>query len=161
MCFLLTAGVLSAQAVKDGKEKVATALGRKVTVAGPQSLTGTWWRERSMIALLNLTPDQQKKMDEIFQQSRLKLIDLNANLQKDEATLEVLMESERPDEARVLTQIDRVADSRAALEKANAKMLFGIRQSMNPDQWTKLQQSTTKRKFTTWPAQGPTWNPLK
>jgi protein CpxP len=86
-----------------------------------------------------LTADQQKKMDEIFQQHRLKLIDLNASLQKEEAILEPLVESDQPEESKIVTQIDRVAQARAELEKANARMLLGIRRVLNPDQWKKLQ----------------------
>jgi hypothetical protein len=37
-----------------------------------------------------------------------------------------------------MAQIDKVADARADLEKANAKMLLGIRGVLTPDQWTKL-----------------------
>lgn len=99
---------------------------------------GRWWDNPEMAQKLNLTVDQQKRMDDIFQQNRLKLIDLNASLQKEEATLEPLMGADQPDEGKILTQIDRVAQARAELEKANARMLLGIRRVLNPEQWKKL-----------------------
>jgi Spy/CpxP family protein refolding chaperone len=100
---------------------------------------GRWWNNPDMVQKLNLNSDQQKKMDDIFQQNRLKLIDLNATLQKDEITLEPLMASESPDEAKILAQIDRVAQARAELEKANARFLLGIRRVLTQEQWKKLQ----------------------
>ncbi|MBZ5594252.1 MAG: Spy/CpxP family protein refolding chaperone [Acidobacteriia bacterium] len=100
---------------------------------------GRWWNNPDMAQKLGLTAEQQKRMDEIFQQHRLKLIDLNASLQREEAILEPLMEGDQPDESKILAQIDRVAQSRAELEKANARMLLGIRRVLNPDQWKKLQ----------------------
>jgi Spy/CpxP family protein refolding chaperone len=100
--------------------------------AGPP---GRWWKNPDMIQKLSLTADQQKRMDDIFQESRLKLIDLNAALQKDEAILEPLVAADQPDEGKILSQIDRVAQGRAELEKANARMLLGIRRVLNPDQW--------------------------
>jgi Spy/CpxP family protein refolding chaperone len=100
---------------------------------------GRWWNNPEMVEKLSLTADQQKKMDDIFQQNRLKLIDLNATLQKDEVTLEPLVASETPDEAKILAQIDRVAQARAELEKANARFLLGIRRVLTQDQWKKLQ----------------------
>jgi len=100
---------------------------------------GRWWNNPDMAQKIGLTSDQQKKMDDIFQQSRLRLIDLNATLQKEETVMEPLMSADQPDEARVLAQIDRVAQARAELEKANARMLLGIRRVMNQDQWKKLQ----------------------
>jgi len=104
--------------------------------AGPP---GRWWDNPEMARKLGLSAEQQKRMDEIFQQHRLTLIDLNASLQKEEAILEPLMEADQPEESRIVAQIDRVAQARAELEKANARMLLGIRKVLNPDQWKKLQ----------------------
>ncbi len=105
---------------------------------------GRWWNNPEMAQKLGLTADQQKKMDEIFQQHRLKLIDLNASLQKEEAILEPLVESDQPEESKIATQIDRVAQARAELEKANARMLLGIRRVLNPEQWKKLQVGVSR-----------------
>lgn len=100
---------------------------------------GRWWNNREMAQKLSLNSDQQKRMDDIFQQNRLKLIDLNATLQKEEITLEPLVASDAPDEPKILSQIDRVAQARAELEKANARFLLGIRRVLTHEQWTKLQ----------------------
>jgi Spy/CpxP family protein refolding chaperone len=103
--------------------------------------SGTWWRDQSFVSRLSLTPDQQKRMDDVFQQSRIKLIDLKATLDKEEAILDPMVKADRLDEIKVAAQIDKVADARAELEKANAKMLLGIRQVLTPEQWTKLNSS--------------------
>jgi len=111
------------------------------------TVKGTFWRNPEWIKLLDLSTDQQKRMDEIFQQYRLKLIDLTASLQKEELILEPLLGPNRPapeSEAKILTQIDRIAEARAELEKANSKMLVGILQVLTPDQWSKLPMPTRK-----------------
>ncbi len=100
---------------------------------------GRWWNNPEMARKLGLSADQQKKMDDIFQQDRLRLIDLNASLQKEETIMEPLMEADQPDEGKILAQIDRVAQARAELEKADARMLLGIRRTLTADQWKKLQ----------------------
>ena len=100
---------------------------------------GRWWMDPMLVQKLGLTADQQKRIDTQFQQSRLKLIDLSAGLQKEEALLEPLLEADRPDESQVLAQIDRVAQARAELEKANARMLLGFRGVLTLEQWKKLQ----------------------
>jgi Spy/CpxP family protein refolding chaperone len=92
-----------------------------------------------MAQRLELSSDQQHRLDGIFQQNRLKLIDLSAALQKEEATMEPLLEAEHPDEARIVEQIDRIAQARADLEKTNARMLLGFRGVLSQDQWKKLQ----------------------
>jgi Spy/CpxP family protein refolding chaperone len=99
---------------------------------------GRWWTRPEAAQRLGLTADQTKKMDDIFQQHRLKLIDLNAVVQKEEAIMEPLVSADQPDEAKIVAQIDKVAQARAELEKANARMLLGIRRLLTPEQWNKL-----------------------
>jgi Spy/CpxP family protein refolding chaperone len=97
-----------------------------------------WWTRPEMAQKLGLTADQTKKMDDVFQQFRLKLIDLNASVQKEEAIMEPLVGAEQPDETKIVAQIDKLAQARAELEKANARMLLGIRRLLTPEQWNKL-----------------------
>jgi Spy/CpxP family protein refolding chaperone len=100
---------------------------------------GMWWKNPRVIQTLTITDDQQKKMDDIFQKSRLQLIDLKANVEKQDVILEPMLDANPPDTNKVLAQIDHVAQARAELEKANARMLLGIRGVLTADQWTKLQ----------------------
>ena len=106
---------------------------------------GRWWMDPALVQRLGLTADQQKRIDTLFQQNRLKLIDLSAGVQKEEATLEPLLEADRPDESQVLAQIDRVAQARAELEKANARMLLGFRSVLTLDQWKRLESEDMGR----------------
>jgi Spy/CpxP family protein refolding chaperone len=120
---------------------------------GKAANSGTWWRDPEWVNALNLTAEQQRKMDDVFQQYRLKLVDLNGNLQKEELILEPLIENMRSgDEARVLAQIDRIAEARAELEKANSRMLLAIRQALTADQWAKVSASNSKEKSKAAPA---------
>ena len=102
---------------------------------GPE---GMWWKNPGVVQRLSLTADQTKKMDDIFQQSRLQLIDLKANVEKQQVMLEPMLSANPLDTNKAMAQIDKVAQARADLEKANAKMLLGIRAVLTPDQWTKL-----------------------
>jgi Spy/CpxP family protein refolding chaperone len=100
--------------------------------------TGMWWKNPTVVQNLGLTPDQTKKMDDIFQAARIQLIDLKANVEKQNALLEPMLSANPPDMTKTMAQIDKVAQARADLEKANARMLLGIRVLLTPDQWTKL-----------------------
>ena len=99
---------------------------------------GRWWENPKIAQAIGLTDDQKKKMDDIFQQHRLNLIDLHANLEKAEVQMGPLIEADQPNEAQVLAQIDKVAQARAELEKADARMLFDVRKTLTADQWQKL-----------------------
>jgi protein CpxP len=98
---------------------------------------GRWWNNPEFVQKLGLTADQQKKMEAVFQQSRPSLMDLSANVRKEETAMEPLLAADQPDESKVLAQIDRVAQ--AELEKANARMLLGLRRVLTSDQWKTLQ----------------------
>lgn len=100
---------------------------------------GKWWVDPAVVAHLGITADQQKRMEALFQENRLRFIDLTAALDKENAILEPLLQPDRPDEARILAQIDRIAQARAELEKANARFLLGIRNILTPEQWRRLQ----------------------
>jgi protein CpxP len=103
-------------------------------------LSGKWWTNPMMIRQLGLTEDQQKRLDQIYPQDCLRLIDLRAALEKEEALMEPLFASEHPPEARIFNQIDRLANARADLEKANARMLFAVRLVLYADQWREIQR---------------------
>lgn len=100
---------------------------------------GIWWRNSDLVQKLNLTADQQKRMDDILQQNRSQLMDLRTNLEKQQTLMEPMLAADQPDTNKILAQIDLTAQARAELEKAMAKMLLGIRNILTPDQWAKLQ----------------------
>lgn len=107
---------------------------------GPGGVRGRWWNNPDIVQKLQLTDDQRKAMDGILQQHREHLIDLRANLEKAEVALEPLMRDDQPNESAVLQQIDKVAQARAELEKANARFLFALRSKLTPDQWKQVQE---------------------
>jgi Spy/CpxP family protein refolding chaperone len=106
---------------------------------------GTWWKNPAVVTALTLTADQQKKLDDLFLQSRISLIHLHASLEEEQLKLEPLLNANPPDQAKSLAQISKIADLRADLEKANAKMLLSLRGVLTADQWTKLQAEQHSR----------------
>ena len=106
---------------------------------GAQGAHGRWWNNPKVVERLKLTDEQRKSFDGILLDHRAKLIDLRASLEKAELTLEPLMSDDSPNEAKILAQIDKVAQARAELEKANAGFLLAIRAKLTPEQWKQMQ----------------------
>jgi len=125
---------------QEAKIAPAIAAGNWVPYGKPPGRPEKWWNDSSLAATAGLSKDQQRKMDDVFLQSRLKLIDLNATLEKEEVALEPLVAADSLDESKIAAQIDRVAQARAELEKANGRMLLGIRMVLTPEQWRKVQK---------------------
>jgi len=100
---------------------------------------GQFWNNPKIVEKLNLTEDQRKAMDSILLAHREKLIDLRAAEEKAELEMQPLMGADQPNETAVLAQIDKIAATRAELEKANARFLLAIRAKLTPDQWKQVQ----------------------
>jgi Spy/CpxP family protein refolding chaperone len=106
---------------------------------GPQGDHGRWWNNPKVVERLKLTDEQRKAFDGILLEHRKTLIDLRANVEKAEQEMEPLVSADQPNEAKILSQIDKVAQSRAELEKANARFLLEIRSKLTPEQWKQIQ----------------------
>jgi len=116
---------------------------------------GKWWKNSELMQKLGVRGDQVEKIERIFQDQRLQLIDLHAALDKQEAILEPLVEADQPNESQVLAQIDKVAQARANLEKSNAQMLLAIRRVLTVDQWKQLRDQPGIGPFRHGPGFGP------
>lgn len=101
---------------------------------------GKWWKSSEVVNELQLTQEQINQLEKAFIDHRLKLINLQATLEVGEIKLEALLEEDRPDEARVVAQIDQVTSARGSLEKENAMMMLGVRRVLSIEQWKKLQE---------------------
>ena len=106
---------------------------------GPMGGHGHWWNNPKTVEQLKLTEEQRKTFDGILLEHREKLIDLRASLEKAELLLEPMMRDDQPNEAKILAQIDKVAQARAELEKANARFLLAIRGKLTPEQRKQLE----------------------
>lgn len=129
--FLLAAGTVGAQPAPPGPPPQRPHR----PMDGP---AGKWWDRPEMVKRLEITPEQQKQIEAVFQQSRPHLIDLRANLEKEEVQMGDFMRGPQLDDAKILPAIDRIAQARAELEKANARLMLAVRHALTPEQWRKL-----------------------
>ena len=86
-----------------------------------------------------MTDEQKKAFDATLLEHRETLIDLRGNVEKAELAMEPLIRDDQPNEGKILAQIDKVAQARAELEKANARYLLAIRAKLTPEQWKQVQ----------------------
>jgi protein CpxP len=112
---------------------------------GPMGNHGRWWNDPMMVERLKLTDAQRKSMDDTLFQHRETLVDLQGSVEKAELAMEPLMRDDQPNEAKILAQIDKLAQARAELEKANARFLLAIRGKLTPEQWKQLEADRTNR----------------
>lgn len=102
---------------------------------------GQWWRNPDVAEKIGLSDQQKQQLEKISQDGRLKMIDLRANLEKQQVILGPMLRTYHPDEAAVLAQVDKVSQARAALEKQRIQTMLATRGVLTEEQWNKLQSS--------------------
>lgn len=105
---------------------------------------GKWWKNSEIVKDLQLTDQQVKQIEQTFLDYRLKLIDLHADLERQETKLQPLMDADVPNEQQISSQVDAVVAARAKLEKTNTMMMVAIRRTLSVEQWKKLQDFQQK-----------------
>jgi len=101
-----------------------------------------FWNDKKTVKSLNLRPDQQKRMDDLFNSSKDNLVSLYDNLQHEQLRYNSMSRDDMQDEGKVFAQIDRVSQARADLEKARAHLFLQIRKEMDPPQLEELDRET-------------------
>ncbi len=106
---------------------------------------GKWWKDSEIVRELGLSDQQISQAEAAFMDHRLKLIDMTADVQRNETRLQPLMEADQVDEAKISAQIDQLLAARSRLEKANMMMMISIRKLLTVDQWKRLEKMRAER----------------
>jgi Spy/CpxP family protein refolding chaperone len=139
----LTAGVAVAQGPGGGGAGMGPGFGEHrppMERAFGEGSRGQFWNNPKIVERLKLSDDQRKAMDAILLEHREKLVDLKGSVEKAELEMEPLMKADAPNESAILAQIDKIAQARAELEKANARFLLALRSKLTPEQWKQMQE---------------------
>ena len=107
-----------------------------VAVAIPAAGQGKWWQSEEYKRELRLTPEQSKKLEEIFQAAVPTLKSLKKSLDSAESEFERLLE--RGDDGSVMDQVERVEAARAELNKSHTLMMLRMKRVLTAEQWTKF-----------------------
>ena len=113
-------------------------------VSGPHNSlqfgpVGRWWDDKRVVQTIGLRREQQKRMDTIFDANKPAIIDSYKAFLKAQSNLAAVNKDPQADKAKVFAAIDAVNEARGSLQKATSSMLLQIRQEMDPDQITKLE----------------------
>ena len=99
---------------------------------------GRWWDDKHFAKQLHLREDQQRRMDNIFEQNRPMLLRRYESLEQEEQRMETLTHAKTLDEPALFAQIDRIEQARADLGKASMHYQVQLRNELDQDQIAKL-----------------------
>ena len=102
---------------------------------------GQWWRNPELVEKIGLNDQQKQQLEKISQADKLKMIDLRADLEKQQVILEPMLQAYHPDENQVLAQVEKVSQARAAIETERVQSMLASRNVLSEEQWNKLKDS--------------------
>lgn len=115
-----------------------------LALAAPVSAQSfAWWKDEQFQKEVGLTSDQCTRIDTVFQTTLPKLRQGKEELDRLQAELSTLIET-NADEALVVKQIDRVEAQRAMLNKMRTLMLLHEHQVLKPDQLVRFKAAYDK-----------------
>jgi periplasmic protein CpxP/Spy len=127
--------------------------------AAPPRHPPVWWKSEEIVKELGLSADQSARIEKIFQAIRPELRQEYDELDRLEAKLSRLIQSDTLDEAGLARQIDRVETARANANKTWSLMLWRMRQVLTADQRIRLKALQAKLERRPMPADPPRQGP--
>jgi Spy/CpxP family protein refolding chaperone len=123
-----------------GPNGMPSTMGPPIRSAPMVMIPGRFWDDNGVARSLKLRPEQQRRMDAIFEANRTTLVTLFTNLRREEVNLSSMSPKHVRDQTWVFAAIDRVAQARADLEKEKAQLALELRKEMDPQQVAQFEQ---------------------
>jgi Spy/CpxP family protein refolding chaperone len=116
--------------------QILVTLSVLVVVTLPAAGQGQWWQSDEYKRELRLTPEQSKKLEDVFQAAVPTLKSLKKALDQAESEFERLLE--RGDDGSVMDQVERVEAARSELNKSHTLMMLKMKRVLTAEQWAKF-----------------------
>lgn len=96
-----------------------------------------WWIDPKLRADLGISDQQSAAVEQIWQKSRPKLVEMREKLDQMDKVLSQMI-SEGADENKVIAQIELVENARADANKRRTLMIYRMNKVLTPDQRAKV-----------------------
>ena len=99
---------------------------------------GRWWKMPQVVQRLDLTTEQQEKLDAIFHAAANELIDRRGDVEKANVALRAELDQAQINRQNVLRAAGKLSEARGKLFERELSMLMDMRGVLNDPQWTRL-----------------------
>ena len=103
-------------------------------------------RFRKHLDELNLTADQKKKVDAIFENAKKDREGNRGDLRGEYKKLHELLEQDKPDTKAVNAQVDKIGEMKTEQHKEMLMTLLAVRAELTPEQREKLKEMKKERR---------------
>lgn len=118
---------------------VAAALLACAAIAQAQQMPpGKWWRRAEVVRELQLSSEQQDRLDEIFRDAANDLIDARAAIEKLQVAIRGELDRTQPRRQEMQRVAAQLSDARGKLFERELMMLLDMRAVLNEQQWRRM-----------------------
>lgn len=104
-----------------------------------------WWKSPAISSELKLTEEEKKELNKLFIETKNRLIDLKAQIEKEHLKLKDMLESEKIDEKKVIAQFDRLQGLRSKLVRTRFLYVLKIRKILGLERFKLLKKLMRKK----------------
>ena len=105
---------------------------------------GTWWKTPEVAKDLNLTAEEQKQLDDLYSENRLKMADLHSQVKKEKNELEMLFNAEPLNGTDCLNQFKKLQNARGHKAAERFSFIVAVRKLMGKDRFQRLKATLKK-----------------
>jgi Spy/CpxP family protein refolding chaperone len=109
-----------------------------IAALGQDMPAGKWWHMPLVVKKLNLAEPQIAQLDEAFYKSRLNLIRLKSDLEREQFELETLIENKSLNENAALEQYKKLEQARVKLGIERFRFVLSIRKIVGYQRFQEL-----------------------
>jgi Spy/CpxP family protein refolding chaperone len=102
---------------------------------------GKWWRRQEIVQMLQLTDEQQSRLDQIFRAAANDLIDLRATAEKASIALRTELDQPQLNRQNIRAIGGRLSEARGKLFERELTMLVDMRSVLTDAQWKTMRQA--------------------
>ncbi len=103
--------------------------------------SGKWWYNKKVVKNLNLTSNEVRQLDGLYEDSHRKLIDLKSAVKREQFELDTLLGKEPVDDAKVRKQFKRLETARTDLANERLGFVIRVREIIGADRFQQLKTS--------------------
>ncbi|MCM3874953.1 MAG: periplasmic heavy metal sensor [Thermoanaerobaculia bacterium] len=116
----------------------AAVLARPADAQLPEGPLGKWWKRPVVVRMLNLSSEQQGRLEDIFSRRRREFVDLKADVERRQIDVEELVAAKDSDPKKVAASVDALEQSRLRLRKAATMMFLEQKDVLSAAQWQQI-----------------------
>lgn len=113
-----------------------------LAMAGPAMARGSskwrWWQNDKIVTQLKLTPEEIKKLDEAYVESRRRMLEIMGRVEAERFKLEELLSRPEIDAAAIREQNRQMESARSALAEERFDFLLKSREVLGHERFQKL-----------------------